>query len=815
VPEAADPPLAGAPLTVGPEAPAPPRWFRVSLEPDGTLERAFWYLALLLAFLVTVARTADPRRAGAYRAVLVGFFGILAAVAIANYLTARTSILWLRQAPDATRPMGPYVNPSHFAGVMELAVPWMLGYGLAPFAAGACASPSIPRGSRRFAVRSSGLQLRVARADRGAVIGLASLVVLAIAARRGRNGRKLLLGGLGVAIVLGAIAFAGPLGGRITDFVAVSQGEVTGTDRTMIRSVGLAIAGDYPLTGVGFGAFRQVVPRYLPPGESGHWMQLHNDYLELLVSGGIVAAVLAAWLSIAYAVRLTRSVKVDVRAGHALPTVGLALGWRPRRARARRFQPADSGQRAPVRRDRRVRPRASGANGRSTMKRIHVVHVVGARPNFIKIAPILAACSRRPELRSTLVHTGQHYDEAMSKLFFDELRIPRPDVNLEVGSGSHAAQTAAVLQRFEPILLEQRPDLVVVGDVNSTLACSLAAVKLGIAVAHVEAGLRSFDRTMPEEINRVVTDAISDLLFITESSAASNLAREGIDPGRVRFVGNVMIDTLLAHRDAAARSGVIDRLGLAGGAYAVLTLHRPATVDEPAVLHRILSPLADLAVRMPVVFPVHPRTRTLWRPRGAAQVGRRSPRRPARLPGFRPTHERCEARSHRQRRHSEKPPSWGSCVTIRGNTERPITLTHGTNRLAGTTSKGSQRDRGRAGAREGVRAAATLGRPSGGTDREILSAWGRALVSRQEPSRPAAMQPFSPCARRSACRRQLVRSRRAARRSRPARKRSGVSTRGGRARTGPRRLVVGETRLGLWDALPARDVENPGAIRAA
>ena len=171
------------------------------------------------------------------------------------------------------------------------------------------------------------------------------------------------------------------------------------------------------------------------------------------------------------------------------------------------------------------------------MSDLHIVHVAGARPNFMKIAPVLAACAGRTGLRSTLVHTGQHYDEAMSQLFFDELRIPRPDINLEVGGGSHAQQTAAVLQRFESVLLERRPDLVlVVGDVNSTLACSLGAVKLGIPVAHVEAGLRSFDRTMPEEINRLVTDAIAELLFVTEASAIANLTREGVDPARIHFV---------------------------------------------------------------------------------------------------------------------------------------------------------------------------------------------------------------------------------------------------------------------------------------
>jgi UDP-N-acetylglucosamine 2-epimerase (non-hydrolysing) len=326
------------------------------------------------------------------------------------------------------------------------------------------------------------------------------------------------------------------------------------------------------------------------------------------------------------------------------------------------------------------------------MRPLHIVHVAGARPNFMKIAPILAACAARPGFRSTLVHTGQHYDEAMSQLFFEELRIPRPDVNLDVGSGSHAQQTAAVLQRFEPVLLERRPDLVlVVGDVNSTLACSLAAVKLGIPVAHVEAGLRSFDRTMPEEINRVMTDAIAELLFVTEASGVANLLREGIDPARIHLVGNVMIDTLLAHRDAAARSDAVERLGLQAGGYAVLTLHRPANVDLPAALRGILAPLAELAQTMPVVFPVHPRTRAALGPHAALLASGH---------GIRPVDPlgyldfvRLMSKARLVLTDSggiqEETTILGvACVTIRGNTERPITVTHGTNRLAGTDSEG-------------------------------------------------------------------------------------------------------------------------------
>jgi UDP-N-acetylglucosamine 2-epimerase (non-hydrolysing) len=326
------------------------------------------------------------------------------------------------------------------------------------------------------------------------------------------------------------------------------------------------------------------------------------------------------------------------------------------------------------------------------MRPFHIVHVVGARPNFMKIAPILAACGARPGFLSTLVHTGQHYDASMSKLFFEQLRIPRPDVNLEVGSGSHAQQTAAVLQRFEPVLLERCPDLVlVVGDVNSTLACSLAAVKLGIPVAHVEAGLRSFDRTMPEEINRILTDAIADLLFLTEASARTNLEHEGIDRARMHLVGNVMIDTLLAHRDAAAQSDVVERLGLPPAAYAVLTLHRPANVDVPDVLGRILQPLAGLARTMPVIFPVHPRTRAALADHAAILAAGRGIRLVDPLGYLDFVRLMTEARlvlTDSGGIQEETTILGVPCVTLRDNTERPITVTHGTNRLAGTTSEG-------------------------------------------------------------------------------------------------------------------------------
>ena len=326
------------------------------------------------------------------------------------------------------------------------------------------------------------------------------------------------------------------------------------------------------------------------------------------------------------------------------------------------------------------------------MKPLSLLHVVGARPNFMKIAPVLDACRARPGFVSTLVHTGQHYDEKMSRLFFDELAIPRPDVDLEVGSGSQASQTAAILARIEPILLERRPDLVlVVGDVNSTLAAALGAAKLGIAVAHVEAGLRSFDRTMPEEINRVLTDAISDLLFVTEESGVRNLEREGVAPSKVHLVGNVMIDTLLRHRARARSSDVLTRLGVAPRGYAVLTLHRPANVDDPAALRGILAPIAELARSLPVVFPVHPRTRAALSGEQGAGAGFRLVEPLGYLDFVKLMDDARIVLTDSGGIQEETTILGVPCVTLRDNTERPITITAGTNRLAGTSAEGIRR----------------------------------------------------------------------------------------------------------------------------
>jgi UDP-N-acetylglucosamine 2-epimerase (non-hydrolysing) len=312
-----------------------------------------------------------------------------------------------------------------------------------------------------------------------------------------------------------------------------------------------------------------------------------------------------------------------------------------------------------------------------------VLAVAGARPNFMKVAPLLWELRRRPGVEAPLVHTGQHYDERMSKLFFVELNIPRPDVDLGVGSGSHAAQTAEVLKRFEPVLLQQRPDAVlVVGDVNSTLACTLTAVKLGVPVAHVEAGLRSFDRTMPEEINRILTDAISRWLFVTERSGVDNLRREGVPDERVFLVGNVMIDTLLACRQRSESSPVLERLRLTSGRYAVLTLHRPANVDDPAVFAGLLRAVGRLQRELPIVFPVHPRTRR-------ALEGT-SP-----LPNLRLTEPLGYLDFLKLVAHArlvltdsggiqEETTVLGvPCLTLRNNTERPVTVEQGSNRLVG------------------------------------------------------------------------------------------------------------------------------------
>jgi len=314
-----------------------------------------------------------------------------------------------------------------------------------------------------------------------------------------------------------------------------------------------------------------------------------------------------------------------------------------------------------------------------------IVAVVGARPNLMKIAPLMWEFGRRPGVDVCLVHTGQHYDPALSGVFFEELRIPHPDANLGVGSGSHAAQTAEVMRRMEPLLIEEAPDaVVVVGDVNSTVATALTAVKLGIPVAHVEAGLRSFDRTMPEEVNRVVTDAISRWLFVSERSGLENLRREGVPDENVFFVGNVMIDTLMASRERFERSPVLHDLGLARRDYAVLTLHRPANVDDPRTFAGLMGAIGRIQGSIPVVFPVHPRTRAALRAlNGDVPAGLRLVDPLGYLDFMKLVGNARLVLTDSGGLQEETTAMGVPCLTLRENTERPATVEDGTNVLVG------------------------------------------------------------------------------------------------------------------------------------
>jgi len=318
-------------------------------------------------------------------------------------------------------------------------------------------------------------------------------------------------------------------------------------------------------------------------------------------------------------------------------------------------------------------------------RRPRIVAVAGARPNFMKIAPLLHEIRRRGTLEAFLVHTGQHYDSAMSDGFFQDLGIPDPDANLGVGSGSHAVQTAEVMTKMEAILLEQRPDAVlVVGDVNSTLAATIAGVKLNIPVAHVEAGLRSFDRGMPEEINRLLTDAVSTWLFVSEPSGETNLLREGVDPARIHFAGNVMIDTLLAQLDRARGLDTVQRLGLSAREYAVLTLHRPSNVDDPARLSDLFDVLEEIQQRLPVVFPVHPRTAEAIQSRlGGRTLKLRTTPPLGYLDFLRLMADARLVLTDSGGIQEETTVLGVPCLTLRVNTERPVTVEQGTNRIVG------------------------------------------------------------------------------------------------------------------------------------
>lgn len=325
----------------------------------------------------------------------------------------------------------------------------------------------------------------------------------------------------------------------------------------------------------------------------------------------------------------------------------------------------------------------------------HILCVVGARPNFMKIAPLMRAfLAPQSGLTASLVHTGQHYDQAMKHTFFDQLHIPQPDVDLEVGSGSHAVQTAQVMQRFEPVLDECQPAAVlVVGDVNSTIACALVAAKKHIPVIHVEAGLRSGDRSMPEEINRILTDQLSDLLFTTERSAADNLQREGIADNKIFFVGNVMIDSLLYNLPKAVPAQ--QTLASAGAPavfldkpYGMLTLHRPSNVDDAATLRQLLEALAKISQQTPLVFPVHPRTRAkiseanLDELISAANILLLPPQGYLEMLGLMAGAKLVLTDSGGIQ---EETTALGvPCVTLRNSTERPITVEQGTNTIVGT-----------------------------------------------------------------------------------------------------------------------------------
>lgn len=321
---------------------------------------------------------------------------------------------------------------------------------------------------------------------------------------------------------------------------------------------------------------------------------------------------------------------------------------------------------------------------------LKIINVVGARPNFIKIAPLMAAYRDSADIEASLVHTGQHYDPRMSDLFFRELGIPEPQINLGVGSGPHGAQTAQIMAAFEPVVLERKPDAVlVVGDINSTVACGLVAVKLGVKLIHVEAGLRSFDRSMPEEINRVVTDSISDLLFCTEQSGVDNLTREGVAPDKISMAGNLMIDTLLKNREKAEASRILAEIGVKPKGYALLTLHRPSNVDDPAVFARLIEAVEVIQRDLPVVFPVHPRTRNVigasaLAPRIAAMKNLRLIDPAGYLDFIKLTASARVVLTDSGGIQEETAILNVPCLTLRENTERPVTVDCGWNTVVGT-----------------------------------------------------------------------------------------------------------------------------------
>lgn len=330
---------------------------------------------------------------------------------------------------------------------------------------------------------------------------------------------------------------------------------------------------------------------------------------------------------------------------------------------------------------------------------LKIINVVGARPNFMKIAPVMdEMLARADRIQPLLVHTGQHYDETMSESFFADLQIPRPDINLEVGSASHAEQTARIMLAFEKVLLEHQPDwVVVVGDVNSTMAATLVAAKMLIKVAHIEAGLRSRDRTMPEEINRLVTDALADLLLTPSRDADENLLAEGVAPAKIRFVGNVMIDTLYRNLERAHSSDALSRFNLEPEEFCAMTLHRPANVDERKTLVGILDALEVVLRRMPIIFPMHPRTRARLEEFGLTEKVTTQKNliltEPLGYLDFLQLYSNSRLVLTDSGGIQEETTALGiPCLTLRQNTERPITVTEGTNRVVGNDPEAIKRE---------------------------------------------------------------------------------------------------------------------------